>query len=96
MSRADFEQAVGEIFGDCICPPVPFDDASAHECCEVVTAEFGDDVSPADFVDIGDAVVVRLAAAFGRYFEAVPPSAEQIREAIRLVTQRWPAGSLQE
>ena len=34
--RPDFEQALGETFGDYVSPPVPFEDASPHECCEVV------------------------------------------------------------
>ena len=36
--RPDFEQALGETFGDYVSPPVPFEDASPHECCEVVWA----------------------------------------------------------
>jgi hypothetical protein len=32
--RPDFEQALGETFGDFVSPPVSFEDASPHECCE--------------------------------------------------------------
>jgi hypothetical protein len=30
--RRDFEQALGEMFSELVCPPVPFEAASAHEC----------------------------------------------------------------
>jgi hypothetical protein len=39
----DFEQALGETFGDHVSPPVPFEDASPHECCEVVWTVAGCD-----------------------------------------------------
>jgi len=29
--RPDFEQALGETFGDYVSPPVPFEDASPHD-----------------------------------------------------------------
>lgn len=45
--RPDFEQAVGETFGEFVSPPVPFEDASPHECCEVVWAVAGRRVTPA-------------------------------------------------
>ena len=96
MSRPDFEQSVGETFGDFICPPVPFEDASAHECCEVIKEVFGDGVSSENFASVDDEDIFRLAAAFGRYFDVEPPSAEQVRNAVRQIAKRWPPGSLHE
>ena len=67
--RPDFEQALGETFGEHVSPPVPFEDASPHECCEVVWAAAGRDVTPARLAALGEDQVSDLARKFGEYFE---------------------------
>lgn len=94
MSRMEFEQAVGEEFGSAVCPPVPFEDASAHECYEVILDVLGHRVTPEMLSAIPDDRITTLAARFGSYFEVDPPSEEQVRSAIRGILYRWPAGSL--
>jgi hypothetical protein len=94
--RPDFEQALGETFGDYVSPPVPFEDASPHECCEVVWAVVGRNVTPARLAALDDNQVSNLARKFGEYFECDAPTVEQIREAIAKTLARWPVGSLGE
>ena len=77
--RADFEQALGETFGEYVSPPVPFEDASPHECCEVVWAVAGRDVTPARLAALGEDQVSDLARKFGEYFACDAPTVEQIR-----------------
>ena len=85
--RADFETAMGEA----VCPPVPFELASAHECCEVIRDVVGPDVTPARLSALPQAGCEELAAGFGRYFECAPPSPSQIEQAIARTLARWPA-----
>jgi hypothetical protein len=94
MSRADFLQAAGESFGDCICPPIPFEDASAHECCEVLTEALGDGFTPDRLAALTDTEMATLATRFGDYFESEPPSPAQIRQAVERTLRRWPVGSV--
>jgi len=94
--RPDFEQAMGEEFGESVCPPVPFEAASPHECCEVVWQIAGTDVTPAKLVSLGEAEIIALSAAFGDYFECEAPSGDQIKDAIARLLARWPVGSLGE
>src|SRR5262249_34700274 len=94
--RPDFEQALGEAFGECVSPPVPFEDASPHECCEVVWAVAGRDVTPAKLAALTEAQVEALARKFGEYFESAAPTAAQIKTAIARTLARWPVGSLGE
>ena len=94
--RPDFEQALGETFGEFVSPPVPFEDASPHECCEVVWHVVGEDVTPATLAALGDAKIAELAKSFGEDFECDPPTVEQIRDAISHTLARWPVGSLGE
>jgi hypothetical protein len=84
--RPDFEQALGETFGDYVSPPVPFEDASPHECCEVVWAVAGRDVTPARLAGLGEDQLSDLAA----------PTVGQVRNAIAHTLARWPVGSLGE
>lgn len=79
--RADFEQAVGECFADAVCPPIPFDLASAHECFEAVAAILPD-VSPADLFAVRDDQVAALARSFADWFECDAPSERQVRSAV--------------
>ncbi len=58
--RPDFEQALGESFGEAVCPPVPFEDASPHECCEVVWAVAGADVTPTMLAELDGSLGCRL------------------------------------
>src|SRR4051812_38805189 len=94
--RADFEQALGESFGECVSPPVPFEDASPHECCEVVWSVAGRDVTPARLGALDEQGVAALARRFGEYFECEPPTAAQVDDAIASTLGRWPVGSLDE
>lgn len=94
--RPDFEQALGETFGDYVSPPVPFENSSPHECCEVVWQIAGRDVTPAKLASLNESEVAVLAAAFGRYFDTDAPSVDRIREAIAATLSRWPVGSLGE
>ncbi len=92
--RMDFEQAMGEEFGHCLSPPLPFEDASAHECCEPIWKVLGDEVSPERLATLSEADIAALAASFGRYFEVENPKEEQVREAMARTLARWPVGSL--
>jgi hypothetical protein len=94
--RPDFEQALGETFGDFVCPPVPFRDASPHECCEVVWSVAGRDVTPARLAALTADQVAAIARKFGESFECDPPNVEQIKDAIAHTLARWPVGSLGE
>lgn len=94
--RPDFEQALGEAFGEHISPPIPFTDASPHECCEVVWRVVGRDVTPASLASLSEIRIVELATAFGLYFDAQAPSTEQVKHAIAATLSRWPVGSLGE
>ncbi|MBB2676128.1 UNVERIFIED_ORG: hypothetical protein GGE64_002771 [Rhizobium etli] len=72
MSRMEFEQAVGEEFGSAVCPPVPFEDASAHECYEVILDVLGHRVTPEMLSAIPDDRITTLAARFGAISKSIP------------------------
>src|SRR5690606_27732746 len=65
----DFEQAIGEAFGNHISPPIPFEDASPNECCEVLWEVLGTNFTPTILASLHDSQIELLATAFGRYFE---------------------------
>ena len=92
--RTEFEQALGETFGEFVSPPVPFEDASPHECCEVIWHVVGDDVTPAMLAALNDTKIEELAKSFGEDFECDPPTVDQIRDAISHTLARWPIRSL--
>ena len=92
-SRKDFEQAMGEEFAECVSPPVPFEDASAHECCEVIWDQIGADISPRVLAALTAEQIEQLRNAFGRYFECDSPSLSQIKAAIAATIARWPIDS---
>jgi hypothetical protein len=94
--RPDFEQALGETFGEFVSPPVPFEDASPHECCEVVWEVGGRDVTPARLAALTEAEIAALARRFGEHFESDAPTVEQVKDAIAHTLARWPVGSLGE
>lgn len=94
--RQDFEQAMGESFGESISPPIPFEDASPHECCEVIWSVLGRDVTPTRLAALSEPQIAVLALKFGEYYESDPPTVRQIKDALALVLMRWPVGSLNE
>ena len=94
--RPDFEQAMGESFGELVCPPIPFEAASAHECCEVVWSIAGYEVTPRSLAGLTDGQIAALSQRFGEYFESQSPSVDKIKEAIARTLARWPVGSLDE
>jgi hypothetical protein len=94
--RVDFEQALGESFGEFISPPVPFEDASPHECCEVVWSVAGRNVTPTSLAALTDVQILALGSIFGEYFDSDAPTREQIKKAIAHTLARWPIGSLGE
>jgi hypothetical protein len=94
--RPEFEQAMGESFAECVCPPVPFMNGITDECCEVVRMVAGYQVTPARLAAFRKADIERLSKAFGEYFGTADPSVKQIKEAIALTLARWPVGSLGE
>lgn len=94
--RPDFEQAMGETFGEAITPPVDFGSASAHECCEVIWSFLGHKVTPRSLTLLTDEQIGTLSHKFGEYFECESPPLEKIREAIARTLARWPIGSLGE
>jgi hypothetical protein len=94
--RPDFEQAMGETFGEFVCPPVPFEDTSPHECCEVVWEVAGRNVTPTDLAALSEGQIADLCRRFSAYFNCEPPAVEQIRDAIAHTLARWPVGSLGE
>jgi hypothetical protein len=94
--RPAFEQALGESLGAFVSPPVPFEDASPHECCEVIWLVGGRNVTPSRLAVMTQAEVATLARKFGEYFECDAPSVQQIQDALAKTLARWPVGSLGE
>ena len=94
--RLDFIQAMGETFGNHVSPPVSFEDASPHECCEVVWSVLGFDVTPSRLAALTQDDVAALAQRFGEYFEVESPTIDQIRVAVSRTLARWPAGPVGE
>ena len=89
--RPDFEQALGETFGDYVSPPVPFEDASPHECCEVVWAVAGRDVTPARLAALGEDQLSNLAG-ISEDFECDAPTVEQVRMRLPIPWREKVAG----
>jgi hypothetical protein len=94
--RPDFEQALGEAFSEFVSPPVPFEDASPHDCCEVVWSVAGSKLTPTGLAALSKAQIAALAEEFGDYFESEAPTVQQIEDAIAHTLARWPVGSLGE
>jgi hypothetical protein len=94
--RPDFEQALGEEFGEAVSPPVPFEDASPHECREVVCEVLGDNVTPTRLAAATDAEIAEIARLFGEFGVCKAPTARKIKSAIAQTLARWPVGSLGE
>jgi hypothetical protein len=94
--RPEFEQALGETFGHFVSPPVPFEDASPHECCEVVWKIAGTGVTPKRLANLTEQEIEQLSRRFGAYFGCEAPTVGQIKDAIAHTLARWPVGSLGE
>jgi hypothetical protein len=73
QSRMDFEQALGETVSEHVSPPVPFEDASPHECCEVVWEITGRDVTPGRLASLSESQVDALSRRFGETSNRSPP-----------------------
>ena len=93
--RPDFEQAMGETFGEAITPPLILE-AHRHQCCEVIWSFLGNKVTPRSLTLLTDEQIVTLSHKFGEYFDCESPPVEKIREAIARTLARWPIGSLDE
>jgi hypothetical protein len=96
QDRSDFDQALGESFGESVSPPIPFDDASPHECCEALWAVLGPNITPTQLAQLSPETIATIAQQFGEYFECAAPTVEQIQAAIAQTLFRWPIGSLGE
>jgi len=96
QKRDDFTVAMGESFSDSICPPLPFDDASPHECYNAIWSVLGRNVTPTSLASLSASQMSALAAGIGAYFESETPTVEQVRDAIARTLRRWPVGSLGE
>jgi hypothetical protein len=96
QKRDDFIVAMGESFSDSICPPVPNEEASPHECCNAVCSVLGRNVTPTTLARLSEVRLVALAIGIGEYFECEAPREEQVEDAIARTLDRWPAGSLGE
>lgn len=94
--QRDFEQAMGECFSEHVSPPVPYEDASAHECCEPVWAIAGRHMTPRSLVALSDDQIASLSAKIGEWFDSPAPTVEQVRAAISCTLARWPVESLGE
>ena len=96
QDEVDFLLAMGEEFGRTVCPPVIFDDAAPNECCEAIHLALGDSVTPELLASLRTPDFVKLAEAFGNWFECEPPEPEQIAKAVAGTLFRWPIGSLND
>ena len=90
VRQRDFWAALGEEFSQAVCPPVTFEDASPHECCEPLRQVLGPVVTPTGLAALSDMDLHSLASAFGAHFETPPPSVRQLRRGVQGVLARWP------
>lgn len=81
---------MGEEFGEVISS----DEASSHECCEVIWSVLGQDVIPATLAALTDREIAKLAQSFGEYFGIDAPTVEQVKKALSRTLARWPIGSI--
>jgi hypothetical protein len=92
----DFWTAMGESFGQHISPPVPFEDASAQACCEILQNTLGEDITPSDLASLTTSELMVLADEIAHHFETGAPKIAQLEAAIADTLARWPVGSLGE
>jgi len=90
-SRDDFYQALGESFSEHISPPVPFDEASPHECCEAIWSVLGFELTPRMLAGLREAQLLEIRESIASYFDSEPPSIAQVKSAIAATLARWPA-----
>ena len=94
QEHAGFLTAMGESFAEAVCPPVPWDEASPHECCQAIWSVLSRRVTPDSLGSLNDDNIGALAEAFAKHFESAPPSRAQVRRAVAATLARWPVGSL--
>lgn len=80
--HTEFETAMGETFGECVSPPIPFEEADIHECCEVMWSILGADITPTTLSLLTEDQMEGLRQEFGTYFASEAPTMEQIQKAI--------------
>ncbi len=93
LDRQDFDQAMGESFASFVSPPVQWEDASPHECCEAIWTVLGFDVTPELLASLNNEKIEDIRIAFGTYFECEQPTTQNIIDAIAATLSRWPIGS---
>jgi len=86
----DFIQAVGEELSDAVCPPVPFEDASAHECYEALSKALGNEITPVLLKSLSSAQLESVGCALSEYFECGAISVDKVKHAIAGILARWP------
>jgi hypothetical protein len=96
QNQTDFWTAMGESFGQRISPPVPFEEASAQACCEVLQNILGKNLTPSDLASLMESELQVLADEFADRFEVDAPSIAQLEQAVADTLARWPVGSLNE
>jgi hypothetical protein len=96
----------GDSFGDYVSTPIPFDDASPHECCEGLWSVLGTKITPTQLAQLSPETIATMvydrpeviAYQFGEYFACEAPTVEQITaamvedrpEVIAQTLVRWP------
>jgi hypothetical protein len=94
--QTDFWQAMGESFSQRISPPVPFEEANAQACCEIIQNTLGHNLTPSDLASLMESELQVLAEEFADFFEVDALSLEQLEAAVADTLARWPVGSLGE
>ncbi|MCE9547208.1 MAG: hypothetical protein K8T25_17185 [Planctomycetia bacterium] len=89
----DFIQAVGEELSYAICPPVPFEDASAHECYEALCRALGQPITTEQLRSFSQKQIETACAGIATYFECEPIGVDRIKQAIAGILARWPTSS---
>ena len=90
LQRSGFLSALGEELAEAVSPPVPFVDASPHECCEAARGVLGADLAPPVLAGLDEDGLRRLADALGAWFEVEPPALPRVRHAVERTLARWP------
>ena len=96
QNELGFLIAMGQEFGQAVCPPVPRDEAAPNECCEAIYLALGKPVTPERLAALGPTDHIKLADAFGRWFECNPPQPDQIAKAVERTLFRWPIRSMED
>ena len=88
--QSDFLSALGEELAEAVSPPVPFEDASPHECCEAARGVLGPEAAPQVLAALDEDGLRCLADALGAWFEVEPPALPRVRRAVERTLARWP------